>query len=133
MSKTRTASCGCGALTATCTGEPTRRSVCHCHSCQRRTGSAFSLNATWPAGRVRIEGDSTVFTRTSEDGFWGRHHFCPTCGTTLFWEIERRPGEIYVAVGAFADGSFPEPQVSVYREFGHPWLRLETKESIEEQ
>lgn len=129
----RKAACQCGSLTATCEGEPERRSICHCLMCQRRTGSAFGLNAHWPEERVRIGGGHASFTRTVEEGFWVRSSFCPECGTTLFWQIERRPGMISVAVGGFADPSFPEPLVSVYGERRHPWLRFETAEPLEEQ
>ncbi|HEX8538903.1 MAG TPA: GFA family protein [Cystobacter sp.] len=65
-----------------------------------------------------------------EEGHWGRMHFCPVCGTTLFWRIERAPGMIYVAVGGFADADFPEPEVAVYGEQAPPWLRIETKTPI---
>ena len=41
------ASCRCGQLRATATGEPTRVSVCHCVDCQKHSGSAF-------AARVRL-------------------------------------------------------------------------------
>ena len=122
----RTARCGCGALSATCEGEPARRSLCHCLSCQRRTGSAFSLNSTWPEARVTIEGESRVYERIGDEGHWGRSHFCPICGTTLFWRIERAPGFVYVAVGCFADPAFPEPEIAVFSERGRPWIRFET-------
>ena len=39
-----TASCRCGQLKAIVTREPVRVSVCHCLDCQKRTGSAFSMN-----------------------------------------------------------------------------------------
>jgi hypothetical protein len=39
-------------------------------------------------------------------------HFCPECGSTLFWEPERIPQPIGVAVGAVADPSFPQPERS---------------------
>jgi hypothetical protein len=51
----RTASCRCGQLTATTTGDPVRVSVCHCVDCQKRSGSAFAVQARWPAEQVRIE------------------------------------------------------------------------------
>jgi hypothetical protein len=129
----RVASCSCGALTATCEGEPVRRSICHCLDCQKRSGSAFGLNATWPAEKVRIEGESRGYTRPSDEGFWARHYFCPNCGTVLHWEIERRPGMISVAVGAFADPGFPEPTVEVYAERGRSWIRFDTAEPLEQQ
>jgi hypothetical protein len=128
----RTATCACGQLRATCTGEPARLSVCHCLDCQRRTGSVFAFNATFPAAQVTTSGAHKSFTRSSEDGFWVAHHFCPDCGSTVFYEIERRPGMVSVPVGGFADPTFPEPSISVYRERGHPWVKLDTSRPVEE-
>lgn len=120
----RTATCSCGQLQATCRGEPARVSVCHCLDCKKRTGSAFSYNATYPADQVETRGRFRTFTRTSDEGYWGRFSFCPECGTTTFYEIERRPGMITVPAGGFAEVDFPEPTVSVYDERRHPWLQL---------
>jgi hypothetical protein len=128
---TRIASCSCGKLKATCEGEPVRRSMCHCLDCQRRTGSAFSLNATFPADQVRIEGERKTFERVSDEGYWGRFHFCPTCSVTIAYEIQRRPGMVTIPVGAFADPGFPEPRFSIYENRLHPWLRFETVEPLE--
>lgn len=129
----RTASCSCGRLQAQCSGEPDRISVCHCLACKRRTGSVFSYNATYPQERVRVSGSFSTFERASEDGFWGRHHFCPMCGVTIFYEIERRPEMISVPVGAFAEPGFPEPTVSVYGELGHNWCILQTAQPLAQQ
>lgn len=123
----RIARCACGSLSATCEGEPLRRSICHCFACQQRSGSAFSWNAVWPDEQVRIAGESREFVRYGEEGHWGRHHFCPTCDNTVFWQIERRPGMTYVAVGCFSEPDFPEPEMAVYSEQAPPWLRFETK------
>ncbi|SMF61476.1 GFA family protein [Allosphingosinicella indica] len=126
MSDTHIATCSCGALTATCRGEPERKSVCFCFACQRRTGSAFSLNATYLREAVTIAGESRDWTRSSDEGFWSRSSFCPTCGTTLFWEIERRPGMISIAAGAFGESDFPRPDVTVYEDQGRPWITIDT-------
>ena len=118
----REASCGCGALTARVEGDPLRVSICHCLDCKRRTGSAFSWNATFAASQVTVDGRYTTFERGSDDGFWARMHFCPTCGTTVFYEIERRPDMISIPVGAFSDRDFPPPTIEVYEERRCPWL-----------
>jgi hypothetical protein len=118
----REARCGCGALTVAAVGEPARNSICHCLDCKRRTGAAFSWNATFAEEQVTIAGESASYSRTSDEGFWGRHHFCPTCGTHMFYAIERRPGMISIPVGAFADPDFPAPTVEVYGERRCPWL-----------
>jgi hypothetical protein len=129
----REAQCCCGQLTATSTGEPARISVCHCLDCKRRTGSAFAYNATFEAGQVKTSGGYKSFTRSSDEGFWGKHHFCPECGSTVFYEIERRPGMITIPVGAFADPDFPEPSFSVYGERRHAWSVLMTEGPLTEQ
>ena len=120
----REAHCACGALSATASGEPARLSVCHCLDCKRRTGSAFSWNATYAAGQVAIDGAHTSYKRGSDDGFWVRHSFCPTCGVMVFYEIERRPNMISIPAGAFADPDFPAPTIEVYEERACPWLPL---------
>jgi hypothetical protein len=74
-----------------------------------------------PADQVEVRGEAASHTRGSDDGYWGRHHFCPTCGVTVWYEIERRPGIVSIPVGAFADPDFPPPTVEVYAERS-PWL-----------
>jgi hypothetical protein len=68
-----------------------------------------------------IEGRSTKFTRVGDSGNSVTFHFCPVCGSTVFYEISDLAGFIAVAVGAFADPSFPAPKISVYEERRHPW------------
>lgn len=123
MSK-REASCSCGQLKVTCEGEPVRVSMCHCFSCQRRTGSAFGVQARFPRERVAIEGHATEFVRTGDSGGRITLRFCPTCGANVCWEIDTIPGFLSVAVGAFADPSFPPPTISVYEERRHRWAPM---------
>jgi len=70
---------------------------------------------------VTIEGRTTQWTRLGDSGEPVTFHFCPVCGSTVYWEIGGVPGFIAVAVGMFADPGFPQPFVSVYEERKHPW------------
>lgn len=117
----RVASCSCGQLRVTCEGEPVRLSICHCLECQKRTGSVFAVQARFAREGVTIEGRGTPWTRVGDSGQSATFHFCPTCGATVYWELNGAPGFVAVAVGAFADPSFPPPNVSVYEERQHPW------------
>ncbi len=121
----RHAACSCGALTAACEGEPVRISVCHCLDCQRRTGSAFGAAAFFPVETVRTAGQSTVYERKGDSGGTIRFHFCPRCGTSVFWSRDTRPEVLGVAIGAFADPGFPTPDKEVYRERSHAWAFLD--------
>src|SRR5215472_6612582 len=105
----RLASCSCGQLKVTCEGEPARVSICHCLACQRRTGSAFGIQARFPREHVgSIEGRESRWVRVGDEGGRITFHFCPDCGATVYYECEDfMPGFLAVPVGAFADPSFP--------------------------
>jgi hypothetical protein len=121
---TRHAACSCEQLRVTVRGEPVRISVCHCLACQRRTGSAFGVQARFPADLVEIEGESSEFVRISDKGEARFFHFCPECGATVFYKTEGVPDLVAVPVGAFADPGFPAPWVSVWEERRHDWVDL---------
>jgi len=118
----REASCSCGQLGAICRGEPALVSLCHCRACQRRTGGPFGVAAFFTQERVRTRGESTTFRRTADNGHAITFHFCPTCGSTVYWEPERKQGMVAVAVGSFADPSFPAPTQAVWHESRHSWV-----------
>lgn len=131
--ETQRAECPCGALQADCSGDPVRVSVCHCLSCKRRSGSAFSYNATYARDQVEVRGAASIYASVSDEGHWARFHFCPNCGTTVWYEIELRPGMVTIPVGAFADPAFPAPTVMVYSERAHPWCVVATDPPIREE
>ena len=122
--QTRTASCSCQNLRVECTGEPVSVSLCNCHDCQRRTGSAFGIAAFFIQDKVRVGGKKACFSKTSESGYDFSFYFCPNCGNTVYWETTRKPGYVVVATGAFADPNFPAPTQSVFEEYKHSWLNL---------
>jgi hypothetical protein len=119
---TRDAACSCGQLRVTAEGDPVRNSMCHCLACQRRTGSAFGIQARFAADRVRVDGRHSDYVRISDEGEARTFHFCPDCGATVFWTLSDAPDVIAVPIGAFADPAFPPPTVSVYDSRRRPWL-----------
>ena len=109
----RIAHCSCGSLRAEVTGEPALVAACHCTECQRRTGSPFGVSTYFQKEQVSVEGPSKVYVRGSDSGRKPECHFCPDCGSTVFWYSERNPDLIGIAFGAFADPSMPWPMASV--------------------
>ncbi len=122
--RTRQAQCTCGQLRVTCEGEPVRVSLCHCLACQRRTGSPFGQQSRWPADRVTVAGQATTFARVGDAGSAITTSFCPVCGATVHYAIDRVPGFVVVPVGAFAEPGFPAPTFSVYEARKHAWVTL---------
>jgi hypothetical protein len=119
----REASCSCGQLRVVVSGDPVRVSICHCLACQRRTGSSYGYQARFPQEQVRVIGESSEFIRQGDEpGTVGNFHFCPRCGTTVYYETSGMPGMIAVTVGAFADPAFPPPDFSVWEDRKHSWV-----------
>ena len=118
-----TATCRCGQLTATATGTPVRISVCHCLNCQKRSGSAFAVQVRFPADQVTVAGESKTYTATGENGA-AHFHFCPDCGSTVYYENDSIPDTSAIALGAFEDPYFVTPNISVWEVRQHEWLEL---------
>ena len=93
-----------------------RISMCHCLDCQRRTGAVISNQARFRRDQVTFAGKTTPWMRTAESGKALTFHFCPTCGSTVYWEGEGFPGYVAVAIGSFADPDFPAPAIAVWEE-----------------
>ncbi len=121
---TRRASCSCGNLTLTTQGDPVRVSVCHCLACQRRTGSVLGMQARFAGDKVNIEGPSKEYIRTADSGNQITFHFCPDCGSTMYYQLDDALDMIAIPVGAFADPEFPPPEFSVYESRQHAWVVL---------
>ena len=123
---TRTAACHCGQLRLDVEGDPFAVSICHCLACQRRTGSAFGMQAGFKADHVQVVGRFSDFARISDEADRKEHvfHFCPECGSQVFYTEPSEPDLVVVSVGSFADPSFPPPTESGYDSRRHPWVGL---------
>jgi hypothetical protein len=122
----REAACHCGQLRLEVEGDPFVVSICHCLACQRRTGSAFGVQAAFRADQVEVAGRFSGYTRVSDEADRKAHvfHFCPDCGSQVFYTEPEEPDLVVVSVGAFADPTFPPPTESVYEARRHPWVGL---------
>lgn len=84
----------------------------------------FGTQARFPADAVIVEGQSREYVRIGDEGSSTRFHFCPKCGSTVFYRPDAIPGVLAIPVGAFADPDFPRPSVSVYEMRQHHWVHL---------
>jgi hypothetical protein len=123
---TREAACHCGQLRLEVTGDPFVVSICHCLACQRRTGSAFGMQAAFRPEQVEMVGRFDDYVRVSDEADRKEHafHFCPECGSQVFYTEPSEPDLIVVSVGSFADPSFPAPTEAGYDTRRHHWLTL---------
>lgn len=134
----RTAECACGRVQVTVENEPAAVVTCHCDFCQKRTGSVFQVSAVFPSTQgIAITGETKIYDGLEINGVGTangdevKYHFCPTCGSTVFWTFEGRP-VLVVAVGSFADSDFPPPTAELHAPYRHHWLQpIEGAEQFE--
>jgi hypothetical protein len=117
------AACLCGQLAITVNGQPDMTIACNCFKCQQRTGAPFGVGAYYRRDAVvAIDGNSKEFGRVAESGRGLTNHFCPDCGTTVYWNLEMRPDHLGISAGCFADPELAVPARTIWTENKHHWV-----------
>ena len=117
-------SCLCGAVRFAARLPSKWVAHCHCTRCRRAHGAAFVTWAGFEAAAVNIEdtGQRLVW----HDGIEGaRRGHCGVCGTPMFFDAPRWPGELHIARALFDDAPDREPQAHVSVENAVPWVHLD--------
>ena len=136
MAEVHEGGCLCGAVRYRVIGEPTFSGVCHCTLCKRGTGSAFRVAAYFNDAGVEITSGilKTYEYRSDESNRWIKTQFCPSCGTTVTWTAELRPGGRGIAVGTFDDPNWIKPTRHGFTRSALHWMvfppGVETFETI---
>ena len=120
---TREAACHCGQLRLEVAGDSVRGLVTACLSASDR--KRLGMQAAFKRS-VQVVGRFSDFARISDEADRKEHvfHFCPDCGSQVFYTEPTEPDLIVVAVGSFADPSFPPPTESGYDSRRHHWVEL---------
>jgi tetratricopeptide (TPR) repeat protein len=84
------------------------------------------MQAGFKADQVQVAGRFGDFSRISDEEDRKEHvfHFCPDCGSQVFYTEPTEPDLVVVSVGSFADPSFPPPTESSYDSRRHDWVAL---------
>ena len=72
--------------------------ACHCHQCQRWSGSAFSQNLFVLEDMLSVTGPIVTFEKVTEDRT-STQRFCGTCHCRIYNTNTRRPGLAVVRAG----------------------------------
>ena len=72
--------------------------ACHCHQCQRWSGSAFSLNAVVREEQLLVTGPVAIYEKRTDDRI-STQRVCADCHSRLFNSNTRRPGLLVVRAG----------------------------------
>lgn len=116
--------CACGEVRYRLESKPLFVHCCHCHRCQRETGTAFALNALIETDRVTLlQGDPTVVHTPSESGKGQKIVRCPTCQVAVWSHYAGAGSAIaFVRVGTLDDASRFEPDIHIFTASKQPWV-----------
>ncbi|MFM7066356.1 MAG: GFA family protein [Gammaproteobacteria bacterium] len=106
-----TGGCHCGAIRYRTEGQPLHHALCHCTDCRRHAGAPLVGWTMYPAEAVTVtQGIPKVY----ESSAHGRRHFCPDCGTGLFYTNDDiLPGVIDVQSATYDDPEAVPAQVHI--------------------
>ena len=117
--------CACGGVRYRLNSAPMFVHCCHCHDCQRQTGSAFVINALIETTRITLlQGEPAPVVVPTDSRRRHDVYRCQTCQTALWSDYGGRPGLRFVRVGTLDDPSALPPDVHVYTRSKLPWIEL---------
>lgn len=115
--------CLCGAVTFQIAPPTKWCAHCHCTMCRRAHGAAV---VTWfgvAAGSFQlVSGAAELKWHQSSPG--ARRGFCGRCGSPLFFEGDRWPGEIHIARASVTGPIDREPAAHVFFDARVGWIGL---------
>lgn len=115
-----TGGCLCGGVRFEVTEPLLFASYCHCTRCQRRTGTAASVQARVAPGSFRVTaGEELVRAFEPSDGF--PKLFCSACGSALWSRSPTDPDVISVRLGAFDSDPGIRPSYRQFVGYAAPW------------
>lgn len=94
---------------------------CHCTYCRRAHGAPFVTWAGFASEQFELEAD-TVTPAWYESSPGARRAFCPRCGSPMFFEATRWPGEMHVARSLIQGPLDRAPTAHVFYESHVSWL-----------
>jgi len=118
-----TGGCGCGAVRFEVREPFVSASYCHCTRCQRRTGTAASVNGrTAPGSFHLVAGEEHVRGWAPDGGF--EKIFCEVCGSALFSRSPDDPPTIGVRLGALDGDPGIRPQWHQFVDYAASWEEI---------
>jgi hypothetical protein len=114
----RSGSCFCGSVRYRAGGRALAVCQCHCSMCQRIVGAPVVTWATFDRRNFEVTGPALAWFQSSPEA---RRGFCQRCGTSLFFESHRFPGQIDIAVVTLEDAGSLRPTMHLYTGSRQPW------------
>jgi|SRR5579863_6691109 len=116
--------CLCGQVRYSANAEPAFIGVCHCTSCQKQSGGAFSIVVAVPQSALSIQGPTKSYAAKGDSGKNNVSKFCSNCGSIILSEPELMPGVAILRAGTLDDTSWVKPTMEIYCDSAQSWVEL---------
>ncbi len=118
-------SCVCGSIRFEMSAEPLFTHACHCHSCQKVTGSAFAMSTFVLASDIQVTtGDAVAIDQPIKTGT-RKVFLCPACMTVVWSESSDHANVRIIRPGVISNKSDIHPQAHIWVHRRQEWLLLE--------
>ena len=126
-------SCHCGAVRFRLRAAPLTAYLCHCHLCQKRTGSPFAMNVVFPGDALEVTaGKPFELARDLGNGVHSVSSLCGACYSRL-WTRRTGGSVVNVRGGALDDAGDLRPVAQLWVSSAQPWAVQTDMLSYDEQ
>ena len=107
--------CLCGAVRYRSQAEPVMQVICHCKTCQKNSGSAFSMNVAVPQDSLELEGDEPrgYEDRSGSSGQPFYRQYCAKCGSQVYSHGAAYGALAFIKAGTLDDATWLTPTVHI--------------------
>jgi hypothetical protein len=114
--------CQCGQVRYTLKGEHVSLNVCHCHDCQKQSGSAFGMSLIISPQAFSIDtGVVKTYETTADSGRSKTCAFCPECGVRIY---NATSALMAIKAGTLDDTTWLQPDAHYWTQSKQPWTPL---------
>ncbi|WP_084673921.1 GFA family protein [Methylobacterium sp. WSM2598] len=118
--------CLCGAVRYRSEAEPAMQVICHCKTCQKNSGSAFSMNVAIPQDSLTTQGDAlrSYIDHSGASGQPFYRYYCSSCGSHIYSHGAAYGPVAFIKAGTLDDATWLAPSVHIWVAEKLPWVAI---------
>ena len=116
--------CVCGRVRYRLNAAPLLAYACHCHDCQKRSGSAFGLTVVVRTADVAMDGALEVVVLPTPSGRNVEQHLCATCRCRIYAQAAEARDFLSLRAGSLDQTDWIVPVVQTWTQSALPWALI---------
>lgn len=122
---TLTGGCNCGRVRYTLSAPPLAVAACHCTSCRKQSGAAYSVNLVVRASTMTVDGELAHWIdHDTESGQPLSREFCAACGSPIRSAPSSTPKLLAVKAGTLDQADALAPAMHIWTASKLDWVTI---------